>query len=78
MRKRLTSSDRFRVGDGLDNLFFPPDEDTAALAWGIASRVRDHRCHDACRAADVPHADYSASTAIAMPMPPPMQSDATP
>src|SRR5262245_12900027 len=62
----VTSRDRF--GDAGRR----SDEEAAAFAWRLADPVGDHdveRC---------PRNRHSASTAIAIPIPRPMQSDATP
>jgi hypothetical protein len=48
------------------------NQQAAALVWQRLARVRDDRVDGSKR--DF----YKASTAIAMPIPPPMQSDATP
>ena len=48
------------------------NQQAAALGWQRLARVRDDRIDGSAR--DF----YKASTAIAMPIPPPMQSDATP
>jgi hypothetical protein len=61
-------------GDCFDDVIRRADEEAAALARPLSERVTndaiDHRRRD-------PY-DQSASTTIAMPMPPPMHNDAIP
>ena len=49
------------------------DQHAAALARRLVARMRPHLVQHA-----LDDGDHHASTATAMPMPPPMQSDATP
>src|SRR5262245_60653027 len=58
----------------VDNLTGGADQNATAFRWQRFPRVRGDRVERAPPDAD----GYDASTTIAIPMPPPMQSDATP
>ena len=60
--------------DGFDDFHVRAEQDAAALGWQCIARVRGNLVQHASSDAD----DYNASTIIAMPIPPPMQSEATP
>ena len=67
------------VGDvagsnGFQNVGFVAQQHAAAFRGQRLTGMRRDRVDDSARGPD----GYNASTAIAMPMPPPMQSDATP
>ena len=57
-----------------DDVRVRAEQDTAALGRQSVARVRGHLIQHGSLDAD----DYNASTTMAMPIPPPMQSDATP
>src|SRR5215831_8650144 len=62
---------------GLADVIRGPEQDAAALTRPTFCRVRDHGVGNR-RSHRHRAKDYNASTAIAMPMPPPMHKDATP
>ena len=60
--------------DRFDDFGVRAEQDAAALGRQCVTRVRGNLVQHGVLDAD----DYNASTTIAMPIPPPMQSDATP
>ena len=71
---RLGSSDRLRGADGFDDLVGAADQDAAALGRQRVARVSGDLIEHGARESN----GYNASTAIAMPIPPPMHNAATP
>ena len=63
-----------RTANGFEDLFCVSDEEAAALERQRRPGVRRDVLERGRRDSD----GYKASTAMAMPIPPPMQSDATP
>src|SRR5215831_2163795 len=76
-QKSCRALGQIRGSHGLADVIPGPEQDAAALTRPTFGRVRDHGVGNR-RSHRHRAMGYNASTAIAMPMPPPMHNDATP